>query len=84
MDVGSLNKDEIVICVQCLNKWNTVGISVSFYFQGKQQQKQERVKQVVIFSPKRYGWWQGGIKGKEESELKENLILFCSPCLLEF
>ena len=60
MEVGSLNKYEIVICVQCLNKWNTVGISVSFHFQGKQQQKQDRVKQVVIFSPKGMAGGKGG------------------------
>lgn len=79
MDVGSLSKDEIVICVQCLNKWNTVGISVSFHFQGKQQQKQERVKQVVIFRSKRVWLVARRIKGKQESELKENLIYFIPP-----
>lgn len=39
--------------------------------------KQERVKQVVIFSPKGYGWWQGRIKGKEErSQWESDLFLF--------
>lgn len=55
---------------------HSVGISVSFHFQGKQQQKQERVKQVGIFSPKKHGWWWGRIKGKEKTEREADLILF--------
>lgn len=81
MDVGSLSKDEIVICVQCLNNGNIWNFC--FFPLSRKTTKTRKRNKVVIFSPKGYGWWQGRIKGKEE-RAKENLILFCSPYILGF